>query len=107
MIALKSSGQFASIRYANVIVAEELAVLRGLTIELIFNAGDPEVRIKEDGWTAVTRDGHRPANSSIPWLLPVSAPVPETALTGRLRPSWAVGENRESQSVDQGPLQKL
>ncbi len=94
MIALKSSGEIASIRYANVIVAEVLAVLRGLTSEVIFNAGDPEVRIKVDGWTVVTRDGHRPANSSIPWLLPVSALCPETALTGRLRSR--LGCRRES-----------
>ena len=95
MIALKSSGEIASIRYANVIVAEELAVLRGLTIELIFNAGDPEVRIKEDGWTAVTRDGHRPAQfeHSVAITRKRSC-VPETALTGRLRSR--LGCRRES-----------
>ena len=33
-----------------------------LAIEPMVNAGGPEVRIKEDGWTAVTRDGRRSAH---------------------------------------------
>jgi len=33
-----------------------------LAIEPMVNAGAPEVRIKEDGWTAVTRDGTRSAH---------------------------------------------
>ena len=33
-----------------------------LAIEPMVNAGRPEVRIKEDGWTAVTCDGRRSAH---------------------------------------------
>jgi len=33
-----------------------------LAIEPMVNAGGPEVRIKSDGWTAVTRDGKRSAH---------------------------------------------
>lgn len=33
-----------------------------LAIEPMVNAGAPEVRIKDDGWTAVTRDGSRSAH---------------------------------------------
>jgi methionyl aminopeptidase len=33
-----------------------------LAIEPMVNAGGPEVRIKEDGWTAVTKDGSRSAH---------------------------------------------
>lgn len=33
-----------------------------LAIEPMVNAGAPEVRIKEDGWTAVTKDGSRSAH---------------------------------------------
>jgi methionyl aminopeptidase len=33
-----------------------------LAIEPMVNAGGPDVVIKEDGWTAVTRDGARSAH---------------------------------------------
>lgn len=33
-----------------------------LAIEPMVNAGRPEVRVKDDGWTAVTRDGRRSAH---------------------------------------------
>jgi methionyl aminopeptidase len=33
-----------------------------LAIEPMVNAGTPEVLIKSDGWTAVTRDGRRSAH---------------------------------------------
>jgi methionyl aminopeptidase len=33
-----------------------------LAIEPMVNAGVPEVRVKEDGWTAVTLDGRRSAH---------------------------------------------
>ena len=33
-----------------------------LAIEPMVNAGGPDVRVKEDGWTAVTMDGRRSAH---------------------------------------------
>ena len=33
-----------------------------LAIEPMINAGSPEVRVKDDGWTAVTVDGGRSAH---------------------------------------------
>jgi methionyl aminopeptidase len=33
-----------------------------LAIEPMVNAGVPDVRVKEDGWTAVTMDGRRSAH---------------------------------------------
>lgn len=51
-----------------------------LAIEPMVNAGSPEIRIKEDGWTAVTRDGQRSAHFEHSVAVTLAGPVVLTQL---------------------------
>ncbi|MGE5358805.1 MAG: M24 family metallopeptidase, partial [Bacteroidales bacterium] len=72
-----------------------------LAIEPMINAGRPAVRILEDGWTAVTRDGSLSAHFEHTVCVTASGPVVLTTCNGAGGPS---PERTAGESATLGPI---
>ena len=75
-----------------------------LAIEPMVNAGGPEVVIKDDGWTAVTRDGSRSAHFEHSVAVTANGPVrAESAVEAKSEER----SERESASISQSRVQEV
>jgi methionyl aminopeptidase len=78
-----------------------------LAIEPMVNAGGPEVRIKDDGWTAVTQDGRRSAHSEHSVAITGDEPFVLSRPSAPDETGCGRGASREGQGIGQDEMQGL
>ena len=76
-----------------------------LAIEPMVNAGGPEVRVKDDGWTAVTTDGSRSAHFEHSVAVTDDGPYVLQSAIGAVAGAER-SETRESSSISQAICKK-